>query len=487
MDQSWFEMDEVRKRTLQRAVWIPIRASQKILEIGKFGSAGFQEEFFGSGSAIFPIEAKPEVINTVGWMEVGISRDQRVWVSEGIYYPARDFQEFNGEFLVLAQHFNSVDLNEWHLSEDLVIALGLKREGDSWVRPAEGYIEVARLWRSDEGDPALLEIRSSHICDYLSARKMGLYVTSYRSRSGVLESDGGINWPAGNAQVKRAGVEWEGRVMPIHEGGMRFGEEIAIFHMGRTDVDPEDDAPSLGFPTDENVQTSTSTRKFEGRKLFHIMGEVWMNEWIDPTTASPIVANDEVPSTVFFITDAQGAQENKDSLIHGEGRWLWFRPDVVTNLLTYRGSSLIWHTRDTGGLSCSPNGGVHFGVNSLGLVNVYAKDIGLLPPWQQKIWSGFNVPPEGKVSRELLASQVEAEPARTQAPEAFLAKGLEALSELSKTLYGTSFVREHEKTPEILQKIHRFRATDLNGLFALAKDLARVTADCLDLRLCKRW
>jgi hypothetical protein len=71
-------------------------------------------------------------------------------------------------------------------------------------------------------------------------------------------------------------------------------------------------------------------------------------------------------------------------------------------------------------VSCSPDCGVHFGMNRLPLINAYAKDVALLPEWQQRIWAGHNVGPEGGVSEELLASQVRAQPARTQAPEEFL-------------------------------------------------------------------
>ena len=38
---------------------------------------------------------------------------------------------------------------------------------------------------------------------------------------------------------------------------------------------------------------------------------------------------------------------------------------------------------------------MHFGVNALGFVNVFAKDIGFLREWEQQIWAGFNVGPEG--------------------------------------------------------------------------------------------
>jgi hypothetical protein len=56
-------------------------------------------------------------------------------------------------------------------------------------------------------------------------------------------------------------------------------------------------------------------------------------------------------------------------------------------------------------------------MNKLGIVNAFAKDIALLPEWQQKIWSGDNISSEGGVSEELLDSQMRAMLANTQAPE----------------------------------------------------------------------
>jgi hypothetical protein len=120
-------------------------------------------------------------------------------------------------------------------------------------------------------------------------------------------------------------------------------------------------------------------------------------------------------------------------------------------------------------------------VNALGLVNVYAKDIGYLPAWLQRIWAGFNVGPDGGVSAELLASQVRATPASTLAPEAFLRSGLEALDAAAVRLLGQPIMRPHQALDDIYAKIHRFRAVDTDGLFALAKDLARVTADSIDV------
>jgi hypothetical protein len=120
-------------------------------------------------------------------------------------------------------------------------------------------------------------------------------------------------------------------------------------------------------------------------------------------------------------------------------------------------------------VGCSPGYSVHFGVNTLGLINVYAKDIALLPEWQQKVWSGYNVSPEGKISEELLASQMKADPANTHAPEEFLAKGLSRLNDLAKAKLGITIIRQHDQIPDLIAHAHRFRATDKEGLFALSR------------------
>lgn len=146
-----------------------------------------------------------------------------------------------------------------------------------------------------------------------------------------------------------------------------------------------------------------------------------------------------------------------------------------------RGGQLKWYTRDTGSVRCSPDYDIYFGINGLGLVNVYAKDIALLPEWQQRIWAGHNISPDGGVSTELLASQVRAEPADTQAPEEFLKLGIETINQLSMAKFKFLLFSEHELLSELYEKTHRFRAIDDAGLFALAKDLSRLTTDRINI------
>lgn len=483
MNQTWFEMIEIRRRQFASSVWIPLRAIHPIREEGKQGHIGFKEEFFGAGSLVIPIAQKVKAAK-LGWSDIGISHEHRACVDDGRYIPSDVYEYSRGEQiglpLVLEQRLNRNEQPVWHLHQDLVIALELMRDGDRWICPNEGYVEVARLLRHQDGRPILLEVKTEFLLDYLCARDMGLLITAYWNREEVVEGIAHIKWKDSPKREGVVGARWEGRIHEIHEGGMPYGTETAVFHVSRTDVHSSDDVPVFGFPTDNVTEGRSWKVKHRERKLFLVQGEYWRDEWIDPGKYSPRIRGDDVPGSVFFITDAAGTRESKDTL-YKESRWLWFRPDVITLLVNRRGGSLGWYTRDTGIVSCSPDYGVHFGVNPLGLINVYAKDIGLLPDWQQRIWAGFNASPEGGVSEELLASQMRAKPSDTKAPEVKLIEVLSEMDEVFRAAREKPLFREHPYRSEVLSHIHRFRAIDQKGLFALAKDIARLTSDSIDI------
>ena len=483
LNQDWFEMRDIRKRNFSKSVWIPLRAVTHNISEGKYGYEGYREEFFGTGSIAVPI-THIENAKTLGWMDIGISHQHSGYVENGFYVPADVYKDYRGRFeaihLVLEQASHDESPHTWHLNQDLVLSLGLKREGNSWIRPLDGYTEVARLRESAQGKPILLEIKSQYLKDYLCARVMALYMTHFYSRDQIVEDASSITWADGASSENNETDRWEGRVMPIHEGGHPFGDKMAVFHVARTDVDEAEDVPDISaIPTDENIKGESWERKFEGRKLFRVLGELWRNEIIEPSKQSPIVRGDEVPSNVYFIIDAVGKKVCGKDLIES-GKWLWFKPELMMALYHRRGGSLSFYTEQTGSVSCSHGYDVHFGINDLGLINVYAKDVGLLPEWQQQIWAGYNIAPEGGVSPELLASQVRAVPADTLAPEEFLAKAIEQANQLALEKLGIHLFKEHEEIPTLLAKTHRFRAIDEASFYALAKDLARLTADSLD-------
>jgi len=475
-------MQDVRKRRLDNAVWVPLRAVLTIESSGRVGFAGHREEFFGAGSIAVPLAERAKA-EKLGWAEVGIGPENRAYVEGETYFPAdvyrADHVALTAVPLVLDQRGKSLETHQWHLHQDFVIALSLKREGDVWVSMDEAYVEVGRLQRGDDGRPTLLEVRAEHLKDYLCARNMALYVNSYRSRVEIVEDADRVRWAENPLETIDGLDRWEGRTDEIHEGGMPYGETTAVFHVERTDVDPAEDVPTLGKPHDGNIKSRSWTTQAQGKKLIRISGELWRSEWVEPAEHSPRVRDDDLPATVFFLTDAAGTRESAATL-KDSGRWLWFRSDVMMALAHRRGGALEWHTRDTGAVRCSPSYGVDFGVNKLGLITVYAKDVALLPEWQQQIWAGFNVGPEGGVSDELLASQVRATPADTQAPEEFLPIGIRLVNQVATDKLGIRIFKEHNQSESILRQVHRFRAIDKAGLYALAKDVARLTADSID-------
>ena len=142
-----------------------------------------------------------------------------------------------------------------------------------------------------------------------------------------------------------------------------------------------------GIPNDDSVVSNTWLVIHQGLKLHSLSGSLWRTEVIEPGRVSERVLGDPPLTTLDIAVDGSGERLNGDEL-NNCGRWLWFRPTVTALLGSYRGSSLSWFTRDTSVIGISSGHSVHFGLNDLGLINVYAKDIGPLPLWQQRFGLG---------------------------------------------------------------------------------------------------
>ena len=482
--QPWFEMSDLRNRSFDKNAWIPLRSNKATKTPGLRFAENHQEEFFGVSSAAFPLGDRAEVELAVGWGNLSLMHDHAPSVQDGVYQAADEFvidsPSVRGTYLVLSQQGNALEKGEWHLHPDIILGLRLKREGDEWLSMEEGYFPVVRLERNEQGTPSVIEMRSSHLKDFLTARGQFLCLSTYASRELIADTRDAVNWPTTHFEEKLGTHdEWRGSITEITENGHVFGSSMAVFHVGRKDFDKHQDVPEIGHMDD--FETETFTRTFDkGKKLFRIWGELWKVDYINPVEHSPRVRGDDMASLTYFYTDASGKKESAEDL-NQKGRWLWFKPDVMNKALEFRGASLSWYTADTGRVSMGPDPGVPFGVNSLGLVNVYAKDIRYASGWQQQLWAGFNVMPEGGVSQELLMSQAEAEPADTQAPEAFLKNGLDHLNTASMRLWDFQAIRPHEEHERLIRASHRFRAVDKTGFHALAKDLARIIVDSLDV------
>jgi len=169
--QEWFEMTDLRRRRFGTSVWIPLLASETIER------AGGGEEFFGAGCVAFPPDKRGDA-ERLGWSDIGLRSGGPYAFRDHPYKPAEVYQRKDGEDmgvdLVFDQHLGNGLERIWHLNQDLILALGLLQEGDNWVRPSEGFVDVVRQRRDKDGKICVIEIRSEFLRDYLAARGMAL-------------------------------------------------------------------------------------------------------------------------------------------------------------------------------------------------------------------------------------------------------------------------------------------------------------------------
>lgn len=489
MDKKWFEMEDLKSTNPDKSVWVSLRSEKEIDNGIRFGNSNHKSEYFGVNTLMIPLENK-EVIKDLEWSNAGLSLIHGLNYIWGKYEPIELFvaENFTATHLVINQNFdNTVDDNIWHINQDLIIQLSLMQEGDNWVCTRRAYDVAIKLERNSEGNPMDIKIKNEYLKDYLCARNCGLFVTSYFSRE--LTIDNKLDLLKDDDQLLEANGKdiYELRIREIHEGGMPFDNKIAISHAGRTDINEDDDIPDMTAPpSNENTFGSITERYADGRKLYHHIAEVWKNNWINPAKHSALILGQEIDFEFSYIIDESG-QRMSNKQLERERRWLWFRPHVINSILSKRGASLIWYTAHTGGISCAPSFSIHFGVNPLGYVNVFAKDVAKLPHWQQQIWYGYNASPDGGVSKELLSSQVKAVPADTLAPETYLGKILKELNEICFDKFGFALFNEHQSTADLIDKTHRFRSIDNSGLLALAKDVTRLVVDRINAKGLKSY
>lgn len=214
-----------------------------------------------------------------------------------------------------------------------------------------------------------------------------------------------------------------------------------------------------------------------------VEGEFWRDEWIEHQGKSTRVRGDEDKNLPHYIVDTDGSRKFSAELDNEDvGRWLWFRSSVINELLSHRGFSLKWYTAETGAIKSTSGYSTHFGVNASELITVYAYDIAKLPAWEQFLWAASNVAPEGKVSAELLASQVHARPADTHAVEEMLFGYMRLLEADFRNTFDVQLFLHEIDDATSMQQVSRFSSRDQASLLRLAKELVRIFSDRLDIR-----
>ncbi|OLQ93072.1 hypothetical protein BIY22_00850 [Vibrio panuliri] len=484
MNQDWILQKKETRRTFSKSTWVPLRASVEN-ENGNVKNIGYSNEFFGCGSVAFSPENR-EIAEKLSWMDIGLSRTIAPYAYEDGFYSTIYEYQYNdkepiGVHLVLELPLPVVGGRQWILNPDLVAALRLIKEGDNWVRPEENFVVVAREILDEKGEQRLIEIKREYLLDYLAARNLALRLSYYRQRvENVASLETSDYVGIEGYKEERDGGRYELLVRDINDV---FGGSWAMFRTWRTDVDEEDDAPVMGPETNENTDYESSHGQKGGYKGVRVEGEFWRDEWIDHQGASTRIRGDEDNNLPQFIVETDGTRLPSTELNSEDiGRWLWFRTSIINELLDLRGFSLEWYTAETGGIKSTSGYSIHFGINSSDLITIYAYDIARLPAWEQHIWAAHNVVPDGKVSSELLESQVKAQPASTHAVEELFFEVMAMLENGFHDTFGVQLYTHDINRSEVLKHISRFASKDQASLLRLAKELVRVFSDRLDVR-----
>ena len=484
MNEAWILQTSEIRRLFSRATWVPLRASLNE-EKGNVKEVGYVGDIFACGSVAFPNKHR-ELAERLSWSDIGIGHTVAPYAySDGHYSPVDEYQyndkEPIGINLIFEHPQPVVGGRQWILSPDLVVALRLIKEGPNWVRPEEDFVVVAREMVDRDGSHCLIEIKREFLMDYLAARGLSLRLCYYRQRVvNVADLKDSAYAGLNEVQEQREGGRYELR---IRELNTVFGGSWALFRMWRTDVDQEEDAPVMGPETNDNTASESARGQRSGYPGVRVEGEFWRDEWIEHQGKSTRVRGDEDQNLPHFIVDTDGSRKFSAELNNEDiGRWLWFRPSVVNELLSHRGFSLKWYTSETGAIKSTSGYSTHFGINASELITVYAYDIAKLPAWEQFLWAASNVAPEGKVSAELLASQVKAQPADTDAVEEILFGCMRLLeANFRKTFSVSLFLHEIDDAAS-MQQVSRFSSRDQASLLRLAKELVRIFSDRLDVR-----
>ncbi|MES1951996.1 hypothetical protein S4A8_14125 [Salinisphaera sp. S4-8] len=422
----------------------------------------------------------------MGWSDIGIGHSVQPYAYDDGYYASIDQYQYNdkepiGVELVFEHPQPVVGGKKWILNPDLVVALRLIKEGENWVRPEENFVVVAREVLGEDGCHSLIEIKREFLMDYLAARGLLLRISSYRQRVEHVASIEGTDYSDLEPhQEQRDDGRFELRINSLND---IFGGSWASFRAWRTDVDEDEDAPVMGPETNENTDFESSKGDRSGYDGIRVEGEFWRDEWIEHQNRSTRVRGDTDDALPQFIVETDGARLASVDLNNEDiGRWLWFRSSVVGDLLSHRGFSYKWYTAETGGIDSTSGYSIHFGINTSDLITVYAYDVARLAAWEQHIWAAHNVVPEGKVSSELLASQVKVQPASTHAAEEKLFGVMRMLEAGFQQTLGVALFNHDIDDHASMQQISRFASTDQTSLLRLAKEIVRVFSDRLNAR-----
>ena len=153
MTRDWILQKKETRRKFSNSTWIPLKALCES-EKGDVEDVGYISEYFGCNSLAFPPEYK-DLAEDLEWSNIGIGLEAHPYAFNSGHYKTIDQYEWNekesvGVHLIFDHPQPVIGGRRWIINPDLVVALRLIREKNSWVRPEEDFVEVIRESSDDQ-------------------------------------------------------------------------------------------------------------------------------------------------------------------------------------------------------------------------------------------------------------------------------------------------------------------------------------------------
>lgn len=485
-DQKWIELNDIREVKYNAQAWIPIygfKYGEKKLE---FPDYGYCEEFQEFRSAVIFNKYKSSAEKISDWEFWNKDDVTPHYSKESGYQETHKFCDENGESIgfrmVVSQYLARNVPYRVYLYQDFVIAYNLIPTKGSWIRPRNDYETVVKYIPGKNREVERIEIRASYLKDYLAARNASLRIYSYSHRRLVQSDKPDYDWEDKKVISNQVNDRCKVYVEHVNKHGDKPFTGSIIVKTWRNDVNFREEIPDFSKKSDSGIASeSTTTVDHFPADRYYSYGRMWRGEWVFPADTSTQIGFAEPDEDLFVLTENTSDKVNLKSLKSEEVRkYLWFNPKIISLLSDNRNGVIRWSGRNLGSFSYSLDTEVVFGVNSVGLVTVYAYDIAKLSLWERRIWVSQNCAPEGGAGKELLEFQQECRQPRTSAPETNLVRSIDHIDRLFSQKFKSTLFLEQFQMSDIIEKVHRFRAVDEDGLLKLARDLFKYVIEWIN-------
>lgn len=166
LSKEWFELIDHRKRLFSKAAWIPIFGVRHPVKRSKYPECDFVEETLVIGAAAIYLPHREEA-EKLDWHSFSQDTSRPYLDDDGKYHDLSAFTGWGnddiGFRLVFSQRANALHPTRVSIHQDIIFGYGLIEEDDKWLRPSDGYEEVIRVHRDEDGDVQFVEMRSERL------------------------------------------------------------------------------------------------------------------------------------------------------------------------------------------------------------------------------------------------------------------------------------------------------------------------------------